>query len=155
MNLDTRSYSQQLRVLSYPHNVLGSKAIALLLFPPSNMISPALGGLTLPRRQTSFLGILLASHSLPLLVPSSWGLAALLFLQAHACLRPFAPAFFFFFSFLDSFPQTAMIHLFLNNSDCIFCEAFLAVLTNTCLPSSLYFPVFPRQSMFAPGLCLF
>ena len=49
-------------------------------------------------------------------------LAALLFLQAHACLRAFAPAFF---SSLDSFPRTAMIHLFLNNLDCIFCEVFL------------------------------
>ena len=78
----------------------------------------------LPGRQTSFLGILLASHSLPLLVPSSW--TGCLAVPPSTCLpQGLCTCFFFFFFFLDSFPQTAMIHLFLNNSDCIFCEVFL------------------------------
>lgn len=133
MNLDTRSYSQQLRVLSYPHNVLGSKAIALLLFPPSNMISPALGGLTLPRRQTSFLGILLASQSLPLLVPSSW--TGCLAVPPSTCLPQALCTCFFFFPFWIPFLRQPRSVSSSTTQTVFSARPSLAVLTNKYVPA--------------------
>lgn len=130
----------------YPHNVLGLVPIATSFVSSFKHDLPALRTDAAQRQGDFIPGILLASHSLPLLVPSSW--TGCLCCPPSTCLpQALGTCLFFFFSFLIPFPQTAMIHLFLNNSGCIFCEAFPGRPgINTCPPSSLYFPVFPARA---------